>query len=112
VENTTFGAGGAGLHDGKYDHPLLDQSNWQATSLLRSLRETAIHQIGTSGTGNHFVEWGSLTILPSDSSPLSMSLRNGEGMGEGFLNLKPGKYLALLSHSGSRGVGYKIAEHY
>jgi tRNA-splicing ligase RtcB (3'-phosphate/5'-hydroxy nucleic acid ligase) len=128
VDNTTFGAGGAGLHSGKYDHPLLDQSNWQATSLLRSLRETAIHQIGTSGTGNHFVEWGALTILPSDFSPLSMSVRNGrptevpapegspggmaEGSGEGFLNLKPGKYLALLSHSGSRGVGYKIAEHY
>ncbi len=96
VDNTTFGAGGAGLHSGKYDHPLLDQSNWQATSLLRSLRETAIHQIGTSGTGNHFVEWGALTIQSADNP----------------LNLKPGKYLALLSHSGSRGVGYKIAEHY
>lgn len=96
VDNTTFGAGGAGLHSGKYDHPLLDQSNWQATSLLRSLRDTAIHQIGTSGTGNHFVEWGALTIESADNP----------------LNLKVGKYLALLSHSGSRGVGYKIAEHY
>jgi tRNA-splicing ligase RtcB len=28
------------------------------------------------------------------------------------LGLNPGKYLALLSHSGSRGVGFKIANHY
>jgi tRNA-splicing ligase RtcB len=96
VENTIFGAGGDGLHDGIYDHPLLDESNWQGTELLRNLRKTAIHQIGTSGTGNHFVEWGSLTIESAENP----------------LNLKPGKYLALLSHSGSRGVGYKIAEHY
>jgi tRNA-splicing ligase RtcB len=96
VEKTIFGAGGEGMHDGIYDHPLLDENRWQATDLLRKLRQTAIHQIGTSGTGNHFVEWGTLTIA-SDENPL---------------NLKPGQYLALLSHSGSRGVGYKIADYY
>jgi len=96
VENTVFGAGADGVHDGKIEHPILDSSNWQTTRLLQSLRLTAIHQIGTSGTGNHFVEWGELEI----SDP-----RNP-------LQLKPGNYLALLSHSGSRGVGYKIADYY
>jgi tRNA-splicing ligase RtcB (3'-phosphate/5'-hydroxy nucleic acid ligase) len=60
------------------------------------LRDTAIHQIGTSGGGNHFAEWGELEIM-NDNNPFK---------------LNSGKYLALLSHSGSRGVGFKIASHY
>lgn len=96
VDNTVFGAGADGVHEGKIEHPLLDPSNWQSTRLLRDLRLTAIRQIGTSGTGNHFVEWGEFEV----THPLNP------------LNLKPGNYLALLSHSGSRGVGFKIAEHY
>jgi tRNA-splicing ligase RtcB len=96
VDNTVFGAGADGLHEGKIEHPLLDEANWQATDLLRGLRQTAIYQIGTSGTGNHFVEWGKMTVKRADNP----------------LGLTPGVYLALLSHSGSRGVGYKIADHY
>jgi tRNA-splicing ligase RtcB (3'-phosphate/5'-hydroxy nucleic acid ligase) len=96
VENTIFGAGVNGIHEGKYDHPVLDESKWQVTDLLRDLRLTAIHQLGTSGTGNHFVEWGSVKVSSPDN-PLAIA---------------PGEYLALLSHSGSRGVGYKIADYY
>jgi tRNA-splicing ligase RtcB len=95
VENTVFGSGAEGLHEGKIEHEVLDESRWTATDLLRSLRQTAIYQIGTSGTGNHFVEWGVAAI--KDGSPLGIA---------------SGTYLALLSHSGSRGVGYKIAEYY
>ncbi len=96
INNTVFGAGANGKHDGKIDHPVLNEENWKSTNLIRGLRLTAIHQIGTSGTGNHFVEWGELEILDPNNP----------------LNLKEGNYLALLSHSGSRGVGYKIADHY
>ena len=96
LDNTIFGSGGDGLHKGKYEHPILDEQHWQATDLLRGLRKTAIYQIGTSGTGNHFVEWGKVSITQADND----------------LGLKPGQYLALLSHSGSRGVGYKIANYY
>lgn len=96
IDRTIFGAGGDGLHDGIYEHPVLYHDRWQATPLLRELRRTAIHQLGTSGTGNHFVEWGRLTITQPDNP----------------LHLAPGAYLALLSHSGSRGVGYKIADYY
>ena len=50
----------------------------------------AERQLGTSGSGNHFVEWGELEYVDS-----------------------PGKHrVALLSHSGSRGVGFKIADRY
>ncbi len=96
IDNTLFGAGGNGVHEGKIDHPILDESHWKSTPLLWSLRFTATRQIGTSGTGNHFVEWGELDIV-EENNPLK---------------LKIGKYLALLSHSGSRGVGFKIADYY
>ncbi len=95
-ENTIFGSGAEGVHEGKIEHPILDETNWQHTPLTRSLRLTAIRQIGTSGTGNHFVEWGELEVADSNNP----------------LRLKAGNYLALLSHSGSRGVGFKIADHY
>lgn len=95
VENTIFGAGGDGLHSGIIDHPVLDESRWTATPLIKNLRQTAIYQIGTSGTGNHFVEWGAVEL--PEANPFQ---------------LPAGRYLGLLSHSGSRGVGYKIADHY
>lgn len=96
LKNTQFGAGGEGVHSGNISHPVLEKSAWKHTPLLRSLHQTAIQQIGTSGTGNHFVEWGELNI----TNPANA------------LQLPIGRYLALLSHSGSRGVGYKIADHY
>src|SRR5262249_47482656 len=93
VENTIFGAGADGLHKGRIEHPVLDGRNWSNLPILRELRQTGIYQIGTSGTGNHFVEWCDFQVLEPNNP----------------LGLKPGSYLALLSHSGSRGVGYKIA---
>jgi tRNA-splicing ligase RtcB len=76
------------------DHQVLDDSGWNATPLLRTLKDNAMRQLGTSGTGNHFVEWGSFRLY------------------EPLAGLQPGEYLALLSHSGSRSVGYKIADRY
>jgi tRNA-splicing ligase RtcB len=64
--------------------------------LLRRLKQTAHDQLGTSGTGNHFVEWGVFELQLPDER----------------LKLEAGKYLALLSHSGSRAVGFKIADAY
>ncbi len=96
LDNTVFGAGSEGIHSGNIEHEVLDESRWTALPLLRSLRQTGIVQIGTSGTGNHFVEWCRLTVTEANN----------------LLNLATGSYLALMSHSGSRGVGYKIASYY
>ncbi|MCS7088349.1 MAG: RtcB family protein [Thermoflexales bacterium] len=94
-ENTRFGAG-AEWHPPRKD-PILDDPDWKATKLLRELYETkAVPQLGTSGSGNHFVEFGELEVLEYEPK----------------LGLQPGRYLALLSHSGSRGVGYQIADYY
>jgi tRNA-splicing ligase RtcB (3'-phosphate/5'-hydroxy nucleic acid ligase) len=96
VEQTNFGAGGKWTGQQRAEHDVLDDSAWSATKYLDSLKDTAYNQLGTSGSGNHFVEWCAFS-LDKDNR---------------HLDLKAGEYLALLSHSGSRGVGFKIANHY
>ena len=96
TENTAFGPGAAWQGKQRADHAVLEDAAWRDTRLLASLRDRATAQLATSGSGNHFVEWGILTL--SDVDPA--------------IGLPPGRYLALLSHSGSRGVGFKIADTY
>lgn len=96
LEQTVFGAGGEWRGNQRADHEVLDDPDWSSSKYVASLRDTAHRQLGTSGSGNHFVEWGSFTVTEAGNP----------------LDLEPGEYLALLSHSGSRGVGYKIANHY
>ncbi|MCS7060301.1 MAG: RtcB family protein [Anaerolineae bacterium] len=91
---TRFGAGAE--WNPKQDDEIMDDPDWEATDLLRNLKDKAHRQLGTSGSGNHFVEFGVLEILKPDER----------------LELEPGQYLALLSHSGSRGTGYQIADYY
>ncbi len=74
-------------------HPVMDR-DWAAGPLTKQLKDKAWSQLGTSGSGNHFVEFGLLTLSQDD------------------LGLVAGSYLALLSHSGSRGAGNQIATHY
>jgi len=95
-ERTRFGRGENWNAHERPEHEVLDDADWNATRLLRSLRDAAPAQLGTSGTGNHFVEWGSFELVEKDDR----------------LDLEPGLYLALLSHSGSRGIGFKIANLY
>jgi tRNA-splicing ligase RtcB (3'-phosphate/5'-hydroxy nucleic acid ligase) len=94
VENTKFGIGGETAH--KYDESVMDKIEWTATKVIRDLKDKAYRQLGTSGTGNHFVEWGVLEVTETDD----------------LLNLPVGTYLALLSHSGSRGFGGNVANYY
>lgn len=93
-EHTVFGSGGETKV--KYDDTLFDREEWAATRMLKGLKDKAWRQLGSSGTGNHFVEWGVITVNEFDPS----------------LNVPAGEYLALLSHSGSRGFGANIANHY
>jgi tRNA-splicing ligase RtcB len=95
-DQTKFGAGKSWSGHERRHHPVLDDPDWNAFGLLRKLRYKAEEQLGTSGSGNHFVEWGELEL--SKPSP--------------ELGLDEGRYLSLLSHSGSRGVGFQIANLY
>lgn len=92
--NTRFGAGVEWKPP--MEDAVMDDPDWAATPLLRGLKDKAGRQLGTSGSGNHFVELGELEVVVDDA---------GQG-------LEKGKHLALLSHSGSRGTGARIAEHY
>lgn len=92
-EYTHFGMEG-GLNF-EQEHDVLDDNRFQLTPLLKSLHGKAIRQLGSSGGGNHFVEFGEIILA------------EGNGM-----NLPAGNYTALLSHSGSRGMGAAIATHY
>ncbi|MCE1252311.1 MAG: RtcB family protein [Anaerolineae bacterium] len=94
LKQTVFGLGAEWPVQQRPEHEVLDEPAWEATRLLKNLQNNAARQLGTSGCGNHFVEWGTFDLL------------------ESLLGLPAGHYLALLSHSGSRSVGYKIADYY
>lgn len=94
LENgTRFGVGSE--HAKPQHHEVLDR-DWTITRITREHFDKARRQLGTSGSGNHFVEFGVLTVSESD--------RN--------FAVPPGRYVALLSHSGSRGVGAAVCSTY
>jgi tRNA-splicing ligase RtcB len=93
MNNTRFGL--ASFRVPK-DHEVLDRSEFGELAIARMMKDRAWEQIGTSGGGNHFVEFGVVEINRSINE----------------YNLSPGEYVALLSHSGSRGLGANIARHY
>jgi len=89
--NTRFGVGAEWKQ--RRSHEVMDE-NWGITRTTADLKDRAHRQLGTSGSGNHFVEFVELTFP------------------EAHLGLSPGSYLALLSHSGSRNAGARVANHY
>lgn len=93
LRHTHFGLGATtNVH---HDASLFDRPEWNATQAIRDLKDRAYRQLGTSGTGNHFAEWGILSAESDDTSGLAA-----------------GEYVALLTHSGSRGFGGNIASMY
>lgn len=92
-ENTRFGQE---IFERPMDDEVLERDEFKLIPKAKELCERARRQIGTSGSGNHFVEFG-LVHLPEAANPWS---------------LPPGKYLGLLSHSGSRALGAGLAQHY
>lgn len=93
-DNTLFGSGRE-FKDNK-EHEVTERALFNEISLLKGLQMKAVKQMGTSGSGNHFVEFGVVEITDAANE----------------FNLPVGNYLALLSHSGSRGLGATIAQHY
>jgi tRNA-splicing ligase RtcB len=92
-KGTKFGVGVE--HKPQQSHEVMDL-DWSVTRITRERKDTAWRQLGTSGSGNHFVEFGVLSLGADDKS----------------LGLSAGEYVALLSHSGSRGAGAAVCQTY
>jgi tRNA-splicing ligase RtcB len=90
---TRFGVGSE--HERPQSHDVMDR-DWAITRITRERKDRAWKQLGTSGSGNHFVEFGLLTLEQRDDD----------------LDLDTGSYVALLSHSGSRGAGAAVCSTY
>ena len=94
LDNTKFGM--TETHKIKSDHEVFSNVAFSDIPLLKQLLGKAYKQLGTSGGGNHFVEIGIVKI----DTPMNE------------WKLDVGEYVAVLSHSGSRGLGANIAKHY
>lgn len=92
-ENTRFGKR---VFDRPLEDEILDRQEFKDISIIRQLKRKAYDQLGSSGSGNHFVEFGVVEIKEYHDD----------------LHLSPGQYLSILSHSGSRGLGAQIARHF
>jgi tRNA-splicing ligase RtcB len=88
---TRFGVGSTFKQ--RREHEVLE-ADWSVSPVTRQNKDRAWAQLGTSGSGNHFVEFG-----------VFINEKEVEG-------LPAGEYVALLSHSGSRGTGAAVCDHY
>lgn len=86
LDNTKFGLA---TFKKPMDHEIFERREFSELGIVREMKDRAWQQIGSSGGGNHFVEFGTVEI----ANPINE------------YNLAPGQYVALLSHSGSRGLG-------
>ena len=93
-EHTKFGM--YETHKTHIEYSVFENEAFNMIPLLRRLKGKAIKQMGTSGGGNHFVEFGEVEITEEKNE----------------FNLPKGKYIGILTHSGSRGLGAEIAQYY
>ena len=78
------------------DHEILERKEFSEIRFLKTLQKKFAEQLGSSGHGNHFVDVGFVEIAAFSPQ----------------INLQPGQYFAVLSHSGSRNFGSEVCKHY
>jgi tRNA-splicing ligase RtcB (3'-phosphate/5'-hydroxy nucleic acid ligase) len=78
------------------ENEIVERKEFSEIKFLKQLQGKFARQLGTSGHGNHFVDVGYVEI--KEHSPQ--------------VNLEPGEYFAVLSHSGSRNFGAEVCKHY
>lgn len=93
-EATLFGSGAQFQH--AEDNEIMDNKLFFEMPLLKNLHGRAWKQLGSSGSGNHFAEFGIIEVPATDAT----------------LNVPAGTYVGFLTHSGSRALGANIANHY
>ncbi|MGB0429891.1 MAG: RtcB family protein [Bacteroidia bacterium] len=94
IENTRFG--NKHVFEKKMPHAVLERDEFYDIPYVKTLHKKAAYQIGTSGGGNHFAEFGIVEITDIQNE----------------FKLPLGTYVGFLTHSGSRGLGANIARFY
>jgi len=94
TEATLFGSGAQFKQSA--DHEVMENELFYQLPLLKKLHGRAWKQLGSSGSGNHFAEFGVIRITEKDAT----------------LGVDAGTYVGFLTHSGSRALGANIANHY
>ena len=94
IEATLFGSGG--MFKEAENNEVMERKEFFELPLLKGLHGRAWKQLGTSGGGNHFAEFGVIEIDEKDA----------------VMGVDAGTYVGLLTHSGSRALGANIAAHY
>ncbi|MBN2048618.1 MAG: RtcB family protein [Anaerolineaceae bacterium] len=94
---SSFGLGSGFRGNDRRDHPVMEDPLWRELPNLKKYHTLAWEQLGSSGGGNHFFDAlvGEVTA-EADWLPLSVGDR----------------FVAIMTHSGSRGTGNKIAREY
>lgn len=98
-----FGLGSEFTGTDVRDHEVMDDYLWEHLPHLTSLHDRAVRQLGSSGGGNHFFD----ALIGEVITPAPWLINNeGEELyaGENFV--------VIMTHSGSRGPGYKSATRY
>lgn len=93
-EATLFGSGAQ--FDRSANHEVMENELFYQLPLLKRLHPRAWKQLGSSGSGNHFAEFGIVEIKEKDA----------------VLDIPAGNYVGFLTHSGSRALGANVANHY
>jgi tRNA-splicing ligase RtcB len=78
------------------EHAFLDRPEFNDIPNISKLKDKAWRQLGTSGGGNHFVDFGVVRITDPTND----------------FGLEVGEYVGVLTHSGSRGFGANLANIY
>jgi len=93
-EATLFGSGQQ--FDHAENHEVMENELFFQLPLLKKMHGRVWKQLGSSGSGNHFAEFGVVEIAEKDA----------------VLGVEAGNYVGFLTHSGSRALGANIANHY
>jgi tRNA-splicing ligase RtcB len=89
-QGTVFGVGQ--VWKPRKHHHVMDE-DWNITPVTREYKDRAWDQLGTSGSGNHFCDVGILKVYEDSILPVR-------------------EYVAIMTHSGSRGTGGKVCDVY
>ncbi len=94
---SSFGLNSGFANSEQRDHEVMEDPRWKITDHVNGLKQKAARQLGSSGGGNHFFDCLVGTIKEAaDWHPYDVGYQ----------------FVAIMTHSGSRGTGHKLATEY